>query len=204
MRPHTFHVSTSSSTERVVQVLREGPLRFGDVVAKSGLSRRAAHIAVHRLIEGGIVMQAKNRGPYELRTDLLTSADLNGLTMGKEIVRVISGLEAEGKRISQIRGRRIRQSALASFLMTNLSLMAGYLTWIFLDASRREDVSASDKFQEKAMRTHIESWAGILNCLCFENQDVLPQSVATVWKPFADLTKRNFRQYQGLLFEHGA
>lgn len=184
--------------------MREGPLRFGDVVTKSRLSRRGAHIAIRRLIEWGIVMQAKNRGPYELHSDLLTSADLEALTMGKEISKVVSGLKAEGKRISKIRGRKIRQSALASFLITNFSLMAGYMTWLFFDTNRRGNISASDELLEKAMRTHIESWAGIMNCICFENRDVLPQSVATVWEPFADLTNQNFAQYQRLLFEHSA
>ena len=173
---------------------------FGEVLHGTGLSRRAAYRALQRMMEEETVFQATKRGPYELHGDLLTSQDLKAILGAEETRRLLLQLDAQGERVSRIRGNRMRQSALALFLMWNLSFIAAYTVQIFLGLSAYEDGSVNEKLLKKFMWSHLEPWLGMLNSICFHNRRIFRQPATETGKEFMDLGTKNFVQYQKLLF----
>jgi len=196
----TLHKRRAPSTEKVVEALRGGPLAFGQVMHETGLSRGAAHKALRRMMEEEVVVQATKRGPYTLHVDLLTSQDLEAVTGAAETKRLLLRLPAEGERISQIHGKRMRQYALQLFLRWNLSFMVAYMAQLFFDLNVHRSGSADERLLKKFMWTHLESWTGMLNSICFHNRLVLHQPVAALSKEFMELGTRSFAEYHKLLF----
>lgn len=151
------------------------------------------------LISHSIVEQRKERGPYALRRDLLTREDLKRLSDRSHVVRIINLVDAEGERISKIRRSRLRQRALTLFLRQNLSMIALFQCQLLGDVGDFQDIEQGDMLLEKAMRTLVEPWIGMLNVACFRNRSLLRHAVKGAAEFFLDLCSRSLREYDTLL-----
>lgn len=192
--------STPSSIERVVLVLRDGPHKFGEIVKRSGLSRRTVHAILKQLMESETVLQRKRRGPYELSSDLLTSQDLKAILGAEETRNLLLRLDAEGKRISKIHRKELKARALKLFLVWNLLFMSGYMAQLFLGPKSQQYSPADETLVKRVVRTHVEPWVGLLSEICREDRSILRDSIPKVSKHLVDLATRNFAEYHKLLF----
>ncbi len=187
------------ATGLIVSILREGPRTFGQLLDFTELSRRALHSNLKRLVEDGVVEQRAKRSPYSLRADLLTPQDLKNLSDISEIRRIIHLLDGEGEHISKIRRRKTRENVLALFLVQNLCLMATYVSNLLLDVSDFADIQRSDVLLEKAARSMLDPWVGLLNVACFRNRDVLKPATRISVEPFRLLLLDSLGRYSELL-----
>lgn len=194
----TVYGRRQPSAYRVIEALRKGPATFGEVLKRTGLSRRAAHIALRQLVAWYIVEQTAKRGPYNLRTDLLTGEDLRNLGDDRHIHTIIRALNDEGQRIAKIRGREKRQHAFALFLKANLSLMAQYKCLLLAHASNWKDNEAAGLLLDKASRTFLEPWMALINVTCSQNRDVGKQAIKEAGELFSELSSKYLHEYDSL------